>query len=44
MQLLDFRHHRGIDRQSSGGVDESVIMVVAAAEIQRGQRDVCVSG
>ena len=40
MQLLDFFHHRGINRQTSGGVHDQHIVVMLARKIQRRQRNV----
>ena len=40
MQLLYLLHHRGVDSQPSGCIDDQHVVVMLAREIQRGQRDI----
>ena len=40
VQLLNFRHHRGIDSQAPGGIDDQHVVIMLARKIQRGQRDI----
>src|SRR3972149_6390578 len=40
VQLPDLFHHRGIDGQPSGGIDDQHVMVMFACIVQRGQCDV----